>query len=403
MLSHFKGANLPTIDRPVLIDDFGIPRYWAAVWVAFLPGGLASSTLTKRIGQIEALYRYSDSSFGRGHLDDAIGRGDINGLSSVLEGYFLNIKNAGPVTAASEDRWQSALQFILETTRRLYRTSDLYAVLGGHLSRFELLNSHLHVGKRRRPERIRSLPAVVVETLYGLLDPESPSNPYRTAARKWRVYALFILLLHQGLRPGEVLVLPTDVIKEQPDPLQNRVRYWMTVRYNEYEEEASDPRYSKPSIKNALSVRQIPVSEPTAQIVNRYIEGYRGKPNHSFLMNSQKRLPLSPEGVKDIFQSITASLPPKVRKALRDHTGKDNITAHDLRHTCAVVRLNQMLSQGVERGDALERMRVFFGWSKDSEMPLRYARAVFEERLAAVWNSKFDERVEILRNLSAMK
>ncbi len=49
--------------------------------------------------------------------------------------------------------------------------------------------------------------------------------------------------------------------------------------------------------------------------------------------------------------------------------------------------------------DALERMRVFFGWARNSDMPLRYARAVFEDRLVSVWNSKFDDRVDVLRNL----
>jgi hypothetical protein len=49
--------------------------------------------------------------------------------------------------------------------------------------------------------------------------------------------------------------------------------------------------------------------------------------------------------------------------------------------------------------DALERLRGFFGWCRDSVEPLRYARAVFEDRLASVWNGKFDDRVDVLRNL----
>jgi hypothetical protein len=32
---------------------------------------------------------------------------------------------------------------------------------------------------------------------------------------------------------------------------------------------------------------------------------------------------------------------------------------------------------------------------------LRYARAVFEDRLASVWNSKFDEHEAVLRSLPA--
>lgn len=49
--------------------------------------------------------------------------------------------------------------------------------------------------------------------------------------------------------------------------------------------------------------------------------------------------------------------------------------------------------------DALQRMRAFFGWSRTSEMPLRYARTVFEDRLASVWKDEFDERVSVLRSL----
>ncbi|PSD09813.1 integrase, partial [Stenotrophomonas maltophilia] len=39
----------------------------------------------------------------------------------------------------------------------------------------------------------------------------------------------------------------------------------------------------------------------------------------------------------------------------------------------------------------------FFGWSRESQMPLHYARAVFEDRLSSVWNNAFDDRVEVLR------
>ncbi len=47
--------------------------------------------------------------------------------------------------------------------------------------------------------------------------------------------------------------------------------------------------------------------------------------------------------------------------------------------------------------EALQKMRTFFGWSKESGMPVRYARAVFESRLATVWNDSFDDRVALLR------
>ena len=46
---------------------------------------------------------------------------------------------------------------------------------------------------------------------------------------------------------------------------------------------------------------------------------------------------------------------------------------------------------------ALQKMRSFFGWSRHSDMPQKYAKAVFDDRLASVWNNVFDERVSLLR------
>jgi hypothetical protein len=58
-----------------------------------------------------------------------------------------------------------------------------------------------------------------------------------------------------------------------------------------------------------------------------------------------------------------------------------------------------LLEQGDAMDEALQKLRTFFGWSKASTMPSRYARAVFEDRLAGVWNDAFDDRVALLRAL----
>jgi len=399
MLANFRSLPLPALCAPALIDALGFPRYWAAVWASFLPADLAPSTLRKKLSHIEGFYQHAEHSLGPGGLDDALASFDVDALSTALEAYFLTVRNRPPITRASEERWQAALQFVTGTLQRLTRSSmplEQLDALNGKLMRHQLLNAHLHVGSNRQPERLRSLPSEVVEFLYETLDPESPANPFRGTASRRRVYIVFILLLHQGIRRSELLIFPADVIKSGFDRSLQQERFWMTVRYNEYED---DPRYSTPRIKNANSIRQLPVSQPIALLVQEYVSNYRGRADHSFLINSQKREPLSTEAVTKMFQKIAASLPRALQKLLRDHTGEESFSAHELRHTCAVVRLNQLLASGMEMTDALERMRVFFGWSRDSVEPLRYARAVFEDRLASVWNSKFDERVEVLRNL----
>jgi integrase len=401
MLANFRAFSLPTLRGPTLVDALGLPRYWAAVWSSFLPADLAPSTVRKKLGHLENFYKYADANMGHGKLDDALADLDVEALSGALEGYFLTIRNRGFITAASEDQWQAALQFVTEIAQRLSRNYDMPGRLDslrGRFQRLDLLHSNLHVGRRRRSEQVRSLPPEVVEFLYEILTPESSNNPFRMGDSQWRVYVLFVLMLHQGLRRGELLALPADAIKESLDRSSQSVRFWMAVKYNEYED---DPRYSTPGIKNATSIRNLPVSRTTAVLIQEYIANYRGRTDHSFLMKSQKGGPLSTEAVTKVFCKVTNSLPDNLRKILKDRTGEDSITPHALRHTCAVFRLNQLLSESLGMEDALQRIRVFFGWSRESDMPLRYARAVFEDRLASVWRNEFDERVSVLRSLPA--
>jgi integrase len=399
MLAHFRTLSLPAFRGPFLVDPLGIPRYWAVVWASFLPADLASATLSKKLSHLESFYQYSDDHLGRGCLDNALADFDIEALSTALEGYFLTLRNGNAITPTSEDKWQAAIQFVQDTAQRItrnYLEPGRLDELNGKFMRLEMLHAKLHVGRRKRSEQVRSLPSEVLEFLYDLLDPESRINPFQNDSSKWRVYVLFILLLHQGLRRGEVLVLPVDAVKSSFGRTLQHDRYWMSVQYNEYED---DPRYSTPCIKNATSVRQIPVSKTIALLVQEFVSNYRGRTDHSFLLNSQKSVPLSPEAVSKVFRKVSASLPANLRRILHDHTGSESITAHSMRHTCSVVRLRQLLSDGVEMTDAMQRIRVFFGWSRQSEMPLRYARAVFEDRLASVWRSEFDERVSVLRAL----
>ena len=110
-------------------------------------------------------------------------------------------------------------------------------------------------------------------------------------------------------------------------------------------------------------------------------------------------MPLSTEALTKAFAVISEKLPQSVIKELEARTGKTSVTPHDLRHTCAVVRLHQLLRQHDSMDEALQKLRTFFGWSRESTMPSHYARAVFEDRLASVWNDAFDDRVAFLRAL----
>ena len=97
----------------------------------------------------------------------------------------------------------------------------------------------------------------------------------------------------------------------------------------------------------------MPVSELTANLVQTYTENFRGKADHPFLLNTQWNSPLSHESLTAYFKRLSDSLPKAVLKVLKDRNGKDSVDPHDLRHTCAVVRLNQLLTDGVPMDEAL--------------------------------------------------
>lgn len=400
MISQLVGSQIPpSLSGPVLVDQHGLPRYWATVWSTAVTGALADSTHIKKLRYIDNLYQHADELLGYGALDDALGTLDDSSLAEILESWFISIRNQARTSEADETRWQVGLNFVTSVVSWISK-SDVHKTLRNiesRLHQLSVLYSQFRVKKRNTPEMVRSLPTSTVEVLYQILDPESKDNPFRRVQTRWRVYVAFILMLHQGLRRGEVLLLPVDAIKSEFDTRLGRDRCWINVRENDYESSSQDPRYSKPSIKTKDSIRQIPTSETTARIIESYAGNYRGRPQHSFLLNSKSNLPLSTEALTKAFSLISNSLPANAVKELEQRTGKTTLTPHDLRHTCAVARLHQLLQHGDSMDEALQKMRTFFGWSRQSMMPSRYARAVFEDRLAGVWNNAFDDRITLLR------
>ncbi|AST27417.1 tyrosine-type recombinase/integrase [Ralstonia pseudosolanacearum] len=401
MVLQVQHPSIPKrLHGAVLVDGCGLPRYWVSVWAQLALADLAELTRLRKLYAIERLYAYADELLGAGALDDALFSLDEARLGSILEGWFVSIRNQHQITDSDQKRWRAGLDFVVAVTTWLgqgTRHENRLARLDARWQRLNLLYGQLQIQRPHRTNILRALPAVVVEAMYALLDPESDTNPFKGVRTRWRVFTAFVLMLHQGLRRGELLLLNANAIKSGLDARQQRRRYWINV--SEQGRVDTDPRYSKPGIKTADSIRQVPVSELTANLVQCYVDNYRGRPDHPYLLNAQTNTPLSTESLTKLFERISTALPAAVLAELEDRTGKTSITPHDLRHTCAVVRLNQLLSQGDSMDEALQKMRTFFGWSHTSDQPANYARAVFEDRLAVVWNNVFDDRVAVLRAL----
>jgi len=395
-LLRYMLYNIPP-RTPVLVNDQMLPRYWPAVWALLHGGGLADSTLRRKLTHIEALYKHVEEAGGE--LDDILSALDFDALSNALESFFSMLRNTPESSSQATARWRTAFHFSRDTCERIARnpaTARRMDEVREKISRLDKLYLGLRPRKKKISAQIRALPRNVVSELLDAATPESKSNPFSRSGTQWRVYGLVVLLLMQGLRRGEALTLKANSLVCQKDLRTGNHKWLLRVQTNNQDE---DPRANAPSIKTVDSIRTLPVTELTASIIQNYLENYRGKVNHAYLLSSSRAEPLSIEGANKIFKTLTEALSPSARSELTSITGARNITPHALRHTCAVLRMKQLIAMGNSPEQAMSQLRSFFGWSKTSFMPLHYAKAALDERLNETWMDKLDERLNFLRSL----
>lgn len=383
----------------VIINEFGQPRYWATIWADVLQASLDETTRNSHLGAIDHLYRHV-AGLG-GDLDASIAACNFEELEAALGGFLVVVRNESALHIVNGNKkWTSALRFVTETVDFLSKSrGNELAHVQARLLRIKTLYSQLSPAKPKSPQPIRALPAIVLEELYGIFNPESARNPYRSKQVRWRNFAIFLLLLHLGIRRGELLTLTTGAIMDDLDYKTGEIKYWLNVsNLVDPEEHQYDSRINSPSIKTAQSLRQLPLSLELLKVLDAYVSNFRGTPPHRFLINSQKNFALDITAVNKIFNMATANLSDRALKILRDR-GRNGVTPHDLRHTAAVYRLKRYTDQGDEFSKAVGKLRAFFGWSYTSNMPRHYARAYFETELAEVWNDQFDSFVANLRDL----
>ncbi len=386
---------------PTLVDEFGLPRYWALSWTVIDGARLKTSQLRRQLAAIELLYRAVEKRVGSDCLDQILTVGDLKALQPILEALFIELTGRSISEGfASNQNWTFIFRFVQRVLERGAETST------GKLHRLQAKLQHLNnlYGQLVRAQpfeqgNLRALPAAVLEDLYELVDPFSKRNPFRSEGNCYRNYALFLLLLHLGLRRSELCALLADAIRSGPDYSTGQVRNWINIAQRP--RGVVDTRSSPAELKTPQSKRQLPLGGELVAVIDHYVENHRGKPEHPFLFSSQMGCPLSLPMVNSIFQTLSEHLSDLAKRELMDRRGKSGASPHDLRHTAAVFRLSEFLEAGETMEVALGKLSAFFGWSKRSKMPMLYAGAYFEHRLATVWNRDFDAHVEHLRRLES--
>lgn len=377
----------------IVNSDGLLPRYWGTAWSLLFAHSLATSTRKDALRHVDSFYQFSDQRLGVDGLDNAIGQADTKVIVDLLQAYYMELSARPEHSSYAVKRWDVARGFIKDLC--VHRSQ-----MGGDWHEVERICTAfppIRASKKKQFRFIRALPATVLADILAILSPESDRNPFKSELVRWRNWLLVHMLLLMGLRRSECLVLPVDALKQGVDPKTGDVRWWLNVVEHTDDE---DSRFTKPSIKNPQSRRQLPVSPSLARLIEFYVENWRGAPEHAFLFTSRGGSPLSVESINHLLMVSSACLGERVVKELTDRTGgKKRISPHDFRHTCAVIRLKQFLELGVSHEEMMQRMRAFFGWAYESEMPLHYAKAAYEERLADVWGDTFDEHTNILRSL----
>jgi integrase len=370
--------------------------------MAFEGVSKAESVQHRHLAQIDKLYCAVERRLGSDRLDQLLMKLDLETLGPILEGYFIELSNSGLESGAgagANEAWRTAISFVRSTILRIGHAGAAERLdrLHARVVQLDSLYKQLQPRRECKAPAPRALPAAVLEDLYDIVDPTSTRNPFRGKRNAFRNFTLVSLMLHQGLRRGEACILPVDAIKDGIDPKTGVVRYWINITKNPYE--TSDTRSLKPSLKTPDAHRKIPISDELAVVVETYIQNFRGTQDHSFLFPSQKGRALSLGMVNLVFRILSENLSAGAKKELWERRNRNSVTPHDLRHTAAVVRLTEFLDAGETMEVALDKLKIFFGWTKNSEMPRHYARAYFEERLSSVWNSRFDAHVDRLRRL----
>ncbi|WP_274629035.1 tyrosine-type recombinase/integrase [Arvimicrobium flavum] len=370
---------------------------WATIWSDILKTSLEPSTRRKHLSALDRLYDAVQRQRGSNCLDRLIADADADSLEDCLVGFLAQLRNEAAVANVDKtSTWTSAVSFVIDMLRFAGNASGVRAAeMEAKLLRLDALYRQLAPNMEKPTPAVRALPPLVIEDLYEIFNPESPRNPFKTETLRWRNLLIFMLLLRLGLRRGEAALLHSGSFKEDFDPVAGKTVHWLDVE----ETDDCDPRYERPGLKTEPSRRQLPLPQEIIELEQRYSRNYRGRVNYAHLLMSQKARPLSLRSFNEIFETATLALSDEAKKSLSKQ-GLQGVSCHDLRHTSAVVRMKRYQDAGLDVDKAQEKLRVFFGWSKKSNMPRLYAKAYFETPLAEVWDEKFDTYVDALRRIN---
>ncbi len=325
----------------------------------------AKKTVQSKFTGIKFLYTYFSENVGRDLDELLINKSNhrivLDHLDPFINWLRYNDKILG---IQSRDNYiRSIREFLVWSTNRYLGKRDIAQSIQ------DRCNTSLRYIPNSLPTSDSSLTRDEVKLILEFSNPLFVGNPFRADINKQRNFLIINLLLHTGMRIGELLKLKSSDIYEMDD------RFYVEIIKREDEEE--DTRADKPSLKNNQSQRIVGITEDLYRAIIAYIikfrrpikDGKKVKLTHGYLFTSERGLPLSKALIYDMLHKLKNALL-KQKKAFN----KD-LNPHSFRHTFAEQFLENLLEiQGLDMERAKDQLRIICGWSIDSEMPSYYAK-----------------------------
>jgi len=224
------------------------------------------------------------------NLDLALISPNLLEIERVLSAFLLTLQIKSGI--ATNSQWRLARSFVFDFLRFSEIDTD---TMRKRLLDIEQRFRRLRPQAPKPPAPVRALPAEVIEDLHEIFHPTALRNPYRTEPIRWRNFTIFMLLLHLGLRAGELLSLTAGAIKSEFSHLTGSEAFWINV---EIDDQLIDKRARPASLKNANATRQLPLPPELADLCALYLTNFRGDPPHGFLFTSQEGRSLSDRTVR---------------------------------------------------------------------------------------------------------
>lgn len=261
---------------------------------------------------------------------------------------------------AKYSKWLA--EVLLSTTMDRYTTLEVAKMQDGLESRRPARKGRNQVGRKT------GLSKEQLSVLLKVIRPGSENNPFDDSAIQVRNQLVILLLLHLGIRGGELLNIRVSDI----DWSNNQIVIARRA------DEKSDPRRDQPLVKTLD--RRLPMKDTLVKEIHRYVMGYRNKVpgarKHDYLLVTHKSgptqgQPLSRSAYIKVIHLIASAAPDLF-----------DLHGHGLRHAWndAFSELMDQMQDPPSHEDQEKQRSYLQGWKENSGTAATYTRRFTEAK-----------------------